>query len=86
MVNQSLKEKYNFSDFTERHYRKLLKNERLLLIVEKPLTRILPEIHEDTEDYLLNNQNLSSLHKYNLHNFDTPKSKNDIVNKQFNLS
>ena len=25
MVNQSLKEKYNFSDFTERHYRKLLK-------------------------------------------------------------
>ena len=78
-------EKY-YGNLSIQDYRKLLKNERLLLIVEKPLTRILPEIHEDTEDYLLNNQNLSSLHKYNLHNFDIPKSKNDIVHKQFNLT
>ena len=75
-----------YGNLSIQEYRKLLKNERLLLIVEKPLTRILPELHEDTEDYLLNNQNLFSLHKYNIHNFDVQKSKNEIVNKQFKLN
>ena len=31
-------------------YRKLLRNERLLMIIDKPLTRVLPELHEDNEN------------------------------------
>ena len=30
-------------------YRKLLKSEHLLLVLEKPLTRLLPELHEDND-------------------------------------
>jgi len=35
-------------------YRKLLKTEHLLLVIDKPLTRILPELHEDSDDLLMN--------------------------------
>tara|TARA_B110000444_G_scaffold4700_1_gene4384 strand:- start:865 stop:1929 length:1065 start_codon:yes stop_codon:yes gene_type:complete len=34
-------------------YRKLLENERLLLVVDKPLSQVLPEIYEENEDFLL---------------------------------
>ena len=40
-------------------YRKLLENERLLLIVDKPLCRTFPEIFEDNDDFLLNCKTLS---------------------------
>ena len=33
-------------------YRKLLENERLLLVVDKPLSQILPEVYEENEDFL----------------------------------
>ena len=32
-------------------YRKLLNSERMLMIIDSPLTRILPELYEDTDDY-----------------------------------
>ena len=32
-------------------YRQLLTYERLLLIIEKPLTKIYPELHEDSNDF-----------------------------------
>ena len=35
---------------TIQEYRRLLKTEHLLLVIDKPLTRILPELHEDTDD------------------------------------
>lgn len=40
-------------------YRKLLENERLLLVVDKPLSRTFPEIFEDNDDFLLNCKTLS---------------------------
>lgn len=35
-------------------YRKLLKNDQLLMVVDKPLTRTLPELYEDNTDTLNN--------------------------------
>ena len=32
-------------------YRKLLNSEHMLSVIEKPLTRILPELHEDNDEY-----------------------------------
>ena len=58
---------------------------RLLLVVDKPLSRLLPELHDDSDDFLLNYQNISSGHKYNLQSNDLLKNKSDILNKQFNL-
>ena len=77
-----------YGNLSIQEYRKLLKNERLLLIVEKPLIRILPELHEDGDDYLLNYQeNTSSgLNKYSIQKNIKPKSKNDILNGQFNIN
>ena len=46
-------EKY-YGNLTIQEYRKLLKSDHLLLVIDKPLTRILPELHEDNEDFLNN--------------------------------
>ena len=45
-----------YGNLSIQEYRSLLKTERLFLIVDKPLTRILPEFHEDNDDYILNNK------------------------------
>jgi hypothetical protein len=46
-----LLEKY-YGNLTIQEYRKLLKSEHMLLVIEKPMTRILPELHEDSEDFM----------------------------------
>ena len=75
-----------YGSLTIQEYRKLLKNERLLLIVDKPLIRALPELHDDTDDYLLNYQGIpSSSNKYTLQKHNKNQSKNEILNEQFNL-
>ena len=74
-----------YGNLSIQEYRKLLKNERLLLIVDKPLIRTVPELHEDTDDYLLNYQGIPSSSKYSLQRHIKPQSKNDILNEQFNL-
>jgi len=79
-------EKY-YGSLTIQEYRQLLKNERLLLIVDKPLVRQIPELHEDT-DYSYNN-NYNSLNsgqnKINTFNHEKKYTKNDILNVNFNL-
>jgi hypothetical protein len=57
-------------------YRKLLKTERLLLIVDKPLCRQLPELHEDNDDFLLNNKIGNTNYNYN-YNYKIKKSNNN---------
>ena len=77
-----------YGNLSIQEYRKLLKNERLLLIVEKPLINILPEIHEDGDDYLLNIQdktNNNNLNKYSIQRNCKSQSKNDILSDQFNI-
>jgi hypothetical protein len=43
-----------FGNLSIQEYRKLLKTEHMLLVIDKPLTRILPELHEDNDDFILN--------------------------------
>lgn len=43
-----------FGNLSIQEYRKLLKSEHMLLVIEKPLTRILPELHEDNEEFITN--------------------------------
>jgi hypothetical protein len=33
-------------------YRKLLKTGHMLLVIDKPMTRILPELHEDNDEFI----------------------------------
>ena len=47
-----LLDKY-YGNLDIQEYRKLLENERLLLVVDKPLSQVLPEIYEENEDFLI---------------------------------
>lgn len=43
-----------YGNLSIQEYRKLLKTEHLLLVLDKPFTRILPELHEDTDELITN--------------------------------
>ena len=49
-----------YGNLTIQEYRSLLKKDRLFLILDKPLSRILPELHEDNDDFILNNKIIPS--------------------------
>jgi hypothetical protein len=71
-------------------YRALLNSERLFLIVDKPLTRILPEFHEDNEDFIINHKIIPS-NNYQLKK-KTPvqekkiQTKNNIMSEKFGFN
>jgi len=74
-----------YGNLTIQEYRKMLKNERLLLIVDKPLTRVLPELHEDNDDFLLNQQSIPSSTKFTLRK-TKPTTKKEILTENFNMT
>ena len=45
-----------YGNLSIQEFRSLLRNERLFLVVDKPLTRILPELHEDNDDFIIKNK------------------------------
>jgi hypothetical protein len=49
-----------YGNLSIQEYRKLLKTEHMLLVIDKPMTRILPELHEDNELFVLGNMNTTS--------------------------
>ena len=59
-------------------YRSTFNNNRLFLVLDKPLTRILPELHEDNNDCLLNSRLIASSNS-------TTTDKTDIVNMFANV-
>jgi len=65
-------------------YRSLLRNERLFLIVDKPLTRIMPELFEDNDDFILNNKIIPT-NNYQIRNKLNRKKQNKktILNEKF---
>jgi len=76
-----------YGNLTIQEYRSLLKSERLFLIVDKPLTRILPEFHEDNDDFIINNKIIPS-NNYQLKKRLQKKhqTKNNIVNERFGMA
>lgn len=73
-----------YGNLTIQEYRSLLKNDRLFFVVDKPLTRILPELHEDNDDFLIHNKVIPS-NTY-IKKRGQKVSKNNIVNENFGLS
>ena len=73
-----------YGNLSIQEYRKLLKNERLLLVVDKPLSRVLPELHEDNDDYMFNGATISTSNKFKLRR-KTKQTKTDILTDTFNL-
>ena len=76
-----------YGNLTIQEYRTLLRSERLFLIVDKPLTRILPEFHEDNDEFIINNKIIPS------NNYQVKKrlqkkaqTKNNILNEKFGIA
>lgn len=49
-----------YGTLTIKEYRDLFKNEQLLIVVEKPLTHVFPELYEDNSDFILNQRTIPS--------------------------
>lgn len=64
-------------------YRQLLTYDRLLFIIDKPLTRILPELHKDNDDFLLSKNISYNNLKIKKNNSNINISKKDIMNENF---
>ena len=82
-----LLDKY-YGNLSIQEYRSLLRNERLFLVVDKPLTRILPELHEDNDDFIINNKIIPGntlLIKKKLQK-KQQLTKNNILSEKFGLA
>jgi len=77
-----------YGNLSIQEYRSLLKSERLFLIVDKPLTRILPEFHEDNDEFIIHNKIIPSSTYQVKKKIQKPmtQSKNNIVNEKFGIS
>jgi hypothetical protein len=76
-----------YGNLSIQEYRALLRSERLFLIVDKPLTRILPEFHEDNDDFIINNKIIPSNNyqvKKRLQK-KAPQTKSNILNEKFGI-
>ena len=83
-----------YGNLSIQEYRKLLKTEHMLLVIEKPMTRILPELHEDNEELVLNvyggnnkTQNTSGIYKVKRESEKQKgPTKTSIMRDKFGLS
>ena len=83
-----------YGNLSIQEYRKLLKTEHMLLVIEKPMTRILPELHEDNEEIVLNvyggnnkTQNTSGIYKVKRESEKQKgPSKTSIMRDKFGLA
>lgn len=78
-------EKY-YGNLTIQEYRSLLRNERLFLVVDKPLRRIMPELHEDNDDFIINNKIIPSNTYQIKKKIQKKQTKNNILNEHFGLA
>tara|TARA_B100000900_G_scaffold410063_1_gene427119 strand:+ start:567 stop:1595 length:1029 start_codon:yes stop_codon:yes gene_type:complete len=76
-----LLERY-YGNLTIQEYRQLFDNDRLLFVVDKPLTKILPEIHDENSD-IMSVKNITQTHTTGNYQIkrktNNTKSKNDSL-------
>lgn len=60
-------------------YRDLLNNEQLLIVVEKPLSNVFPELYEDNSDFILNKKTIPSNSSFKLKRKTNNNKKTSIL-------
>jgi hypothetical protein len=78
-----------FGNLTIKEYRNLLRAGTLYLVIDKPLTKVYPEIHENTEDYILNNKIIpSNTSTYQIRGKNNKKkpNKTSILSENFGIN
>ena len=88
-----LLDKY-YGNLSIQEYRKLIKSEHMLLVLDKPMTRTLPELHEDSEELSTNiHQSGSQTSTMNTGMYKVKRSsekqkgpsKNEIIRETFGM-
>jgi len=75
-----------YGNLTIQEYRKLLKTERLLVVIDKPMTRILPELHEYNASDIMSASGIEGTNsKYKIRK-RKHQTKNDILSDNFNFT
>lgn len=83
-------EKY-YGNLTIEEYRNQLKNDSLLMVVEKPLTKVMPDMYEENNELpdiyssILDN-NYNNNKSYSLYRNKKTSSKSTILNNNFSKS
>jgi len=71
-----------YGNLTIKEYRQMFDNDQLLIIVDKPLTHVFPEMYEDNSDFILNQKTIPSSNTYKLKR-NTASSKKSTVLDNF---
>lgn len=74
-----------YGNLSIQEYRSLLSNNRLFLIVDKPLTRVMPELHRANEDHIINNKMIPTNQGVKRSNKKVT-TKSDILAENFGLN
>jgi hypothetical protein len=79
-----------YGNLSIQEYRKLLSKDRLLLVVEKPLTKIMPELYEENHELpnIFNNEleNTKNRPKYRLQRKKQSNTKSSILTNNFGIN
>tara|TARA_B100001093_G_scaffold510375_1_gene576115 strand:+ start:1102 stop:2058 length:957 start_codon:yes stop_codon:yes gene_type:complete len=80
-----------YGNLSIQEYRKLLTNNRLIMVVDKPMAKMLPEIYEENNEMpdilnnILINKNKNIENKYTLKSKEKFKTKTAILKNSFNV-
>jgi len=72
-----LLDKY-YGNLSIKEYRELFNNQQLLIVVEKPLSNVFPELYEDNSDFILNKKTIPSNSSFKM-------KRKPAVNKKTNI-
>jgi hypothetical protein len=74
-----------YGNLNIQEYRSLLRYERLFLVVDKPLTRIMPELHTDNDDFIISNKIIPTNNTNFNKNSQKKTTKTNILSEHFGL-
>jgi hypothetical protein len=74
-----------YGNLSIQEYRQHLKSERILLVVDKPLTRMLPELHDDNNEFVLNTKAVSTCGSFKLRRGRQKLTKTEMLAENFNM-
>ncbi len=77
-----LLDKY-YGNLSITQYRELFKNDQLLIVVEKPLTHVFPELYEDNSEFIINQRTIPTSNNLKLkrNSVKTPTVLENMTNK-----
>jgi len=80
-----------YGNLTIQEYRKLLKKERIFMVVDKPMTKILPELYEENNEIpnvynnILDSKQNTNSNNFRLKRSQTKQTKANALTNTFNL-